>query len=285
MATLILVQGPTAVGKTAHAIQLAQQYHTPILSFDSRQFYSELNIGVARPSPEELAAAQHYFIACRSVTNPYNIYQYEQEALALLQQLFQTHPVVIAVGGSGLYADALEHGVSILPDPPAELRQHLQDQPLEVLQQQLLQLDPDYYHKVDLQNKVRIQRALEVSLMMHKPYSQVVQPRQAQRPFDIQRQVVQLPSEQLRERINRRVDLMMQQGLLNEVESVLPYRQINTLNTVGYRELFPIVSGEVSMSQLPDAVQRIKYNTWHYAKKQLTWLRRYATEFSPQIHN
>lgn len=272
---LILVQGPTAVGKTARAIELARELHTEILSFDSRQFYSELDIGVARPSEQELSMAKHHFIACRSVEHPYNIYDFSRDALALLQELFKTHPVVVAVGGSGLYADALTYGVALMPDPSPELRASLQQQPLESLQRQLQDLDPDYYAKVDLNNKVRIQRALEVTITTRQPYSQVLQQRMPPRPFSFTREIVSAEPSVLRDRINTRVDAMVAQGLLQEVESQLPHRHLNTLNTVGYRELFPIVSGEQPMSSLPAAIEQIKLNTWHYAKKQQTWLRKY----------
>ena len=273
MKRLIVIAGPTAVGKTAHAVQLAQQLQTEIVSCDSRQFYREMRIGVARPTDEELAAAPHHFIACRSVTESYNIFDYEQDALRVINRLFEAHDNVIAVGGSGLYIDALLHGVSPMPDPTPELRARLQQMPLEEKRAQLKMLDPEYYSRVDLRNPVRLQRALEVCMMTGRPYSEVIadQPR-TERLFETEVRVLSLLSSDLRQRIDRRVDMMMQEGLLDEVCTLLPYRELNTLNTVGYRELFPVLDGTTSLGE---AVAAIKLNTWHYARKQMTWMRRY----------
>lgn len=266
--------GPTAVGKTKEAIRLANVLSTEILSFDSRQFYEELNIGVARPSAEELAAARHHFIACRSVRQPYNIFQYEQDALALLDQLFAAHETVVAVGGSGLYAEALAQGVAVMPDPPAELRERLsrqlREEGVESLQCRVKELDPEYYERVDKHNGIRLQRALEVMLTTGRPYSEVVRDSRRERPFEIEYRIVEAEPDELRRRIDSRVDLMMDQGLLQEVESLIQYRGLNTLNTVGYKELFDYMDGTLS---LPDAVQQIKWHTWQYAKKQMTWLK------------
>lgn len=273
MKKLLVITGPTASGKTALAIQLARQRGTEIVSCDSRQFYRELDIGVARPSAEELAAAKHHFIACRSVTEPYNISEYEHDALAVIRRLFESRDEVIAVGGSGLYIDALRQGVTSMPDPTPELRQQLQQMPLEEKRAQLKLLDPDYYSRVDLCNPVRLQRALEVCLMTGRPYSRVIaDSKPTPREFDIEIKVVQRTPEELRERINRRVDMMMQAGLMEEVRRVLPFRELSTLRTVGYRELFPVIDG---LDTQAHAVEMIKLNTWHYAKKQMTWMRRY----------
>ena len=270
---LIVVAGPTAVGKTAHAVALARRLGTEIVSCDSRQFYRELRIGVARPSDEELAAVPHHFIACRSVTEPYNIYDYEHDAMAVIARLMETHDTVVAVGGSGLYIDALRATPAVLPSPSDELRARLQQMPLEEKRAQLRLLDPDYYARVDLRNPVRLQRALEVCLTAGRPYSEVIAGQQAApRPFAIEMQVLSMEPAALRERIDRRVDQMMADGLFDEVRSLLPYRHLNTLNTVGYRELFPVIDGHGS---LDEAVAQIKLNTWHYARKQLTWLKRY----------
>lgn len=218
--------------------------------------------------------ATHHFIACRSVTEPYNIYTYEQDAMQTLDRLFQVHDTVIAVGGSGLYIDALLKGFAPMPDPTPELRAQLQQMPLEEKRTQLKLLDPDYYGRVDLRNPVRLQRALEVCLMTGRPYSEIIASQQRQpRPFETEVRVLQMPSTELRERIDRRVDSMMNEGLLEEASSLFPYRHLNTLNTVGYRELFPVMDGE---AKLEEAVSAIKLNTWHYARKQLTWLRRYS---------
>ena len=279
MPKLVIVAGPTAVGKTALAVRLAREWQTEIVSCDSRQFYRELRIGVARPTADELAAAPHHFIACRSVDEPYNIYDYRQDALRLLRTLFRRHETVVAVGGSGLYIDALLHDVSPMPNPAPELRARLQQMPLEEKQRQLQQLDPDYYARVDRRNPVRLQRALEVCLTTGRPYSQVVsssaQPSAAAQEWTTEVRVLTMERDELRARIDRRVDCMMEEGLLDEVRSLLPRRHLSTLNTVGYRELFPVLDGTRG---LDDAVAEIKLNTWHYARKQLTWMRRYATD-------
>ena len=269
---LLIITGPTASGKTAEAVALARERNTEILSCDSRQFYREMRIGVARPTDDELAAATHHFIACRPVTEPYNISDYERDAMKVAQKLFaEGRDTVIVVGGSGLYVDALRQGVTAMPDPTPELRARLQQMPLEEKRAQLQLLDPDYYRRVDLRNPVRLQRALEVCYMTGRPYSQVLADhRPTPRPFDIEVRVVSVPD--LRDRIDRRVDQMMADGLLDEVQSLLPYRHLSTLRTVGYRELFPVLDGT---KKLEDAVAEIKLNTWHYARKQLTWCRRY----------
>ncbi len=292
--TLRLILGPTAAGKTAFAILLAKQLETEIVSCDSRQFYHELNIGVARPSPEELAEAPHHFIACRSVTDPYNVFSYEQEALSLLQDLFQTHDTVIAVGGSGLYIQALSQGIARLPDPDPDLRSQLQEklrnEGVESLRSMLRTLDPDYYNTVDLANGVRIQRALEVTLTAGKPYSLLINQPPQPRPFNIVPTVITHPRELLRQRIDRRVDLMMQSGLEDEARQLFPLRHLNTLNTVGYKEFFglweskgdsPFPLTAMQRNQIADA---IRLNTWHYAKKQLTWLNKYAPLLANDQH-
>ena len=273
MKKLLVIAGPTAVGKTAYAIRVAQELHTEIVSCDSRQFYREMRIGVARPSDEELAAVPHHFIACRSVTEPYNIYDYRQDALRVIDALLERHDVVVAVGGGGLYVDALLHEVAPMPNPTSELRARLQQMTLEEKRAQLRLLDPAYYARVDLRNPVRLQRALEVCIMSGRPYSEMIADRQeANTRWSTEVKVLGLDRDELRSRIDRRVDAMMQQGLLDEVRSLLPYRSLNTLNTVGYRELFPVVDGTAT---LDDAVNAIKLNTWHYARKQMTWFRRY----------
>lgn len=281
MKKLVVVVGPTASGKTTRAIELAKEYGTEIVSCDSRQFYSELNIGVARPSKEELDAAQHHFIACRSATEPYNVFTYEQEALSCLNKLFESHDIVVAVGGSGLYIDALCNGVAVLPDPSPELRKELQDklrnEGVESLRSMLKVLDPEYYNQVDLANGVRIQRALEVCLTAGKPYSQMIQQPRDTRPFEIEKVLITRERDELRSRINQRVDIMMAQGLEEEARQLFPLRHLNTLNTVGYKEFFAVWGkGDnnpllLSKSMREEVAEAIKLNTWHYAKKQITW--------------
>lgn len=282
---LIFILGPTASGKTAHAIELAQKLGTEIVSCDSRQFYKELNIGVARPTPNELATAKHHFIAYRSVKDPNNVFDYEQDALECLNTIYKTHDTAIAVGGSGLYIDALRKGMAVLPDPAPglreELQQKLKNEGVESLRTMLKLLDPEYYNQVDLANGVRIQRALEVCITSGKPYSQVVNQPLRPRPFDIETIVIEREREELRQRIDIRVDMMMEQGLEDEARSVFHLRNLNTLNTVGYKEFFNIWANGTTAFALTDMQRKeisdaIKLNTWHYAKKQLTWLKKNA---------
>lgn len=264
---------------------MAQQLHTEIVSCDSRQFYSELDIGVARPTPDELAAVPHHFIACRSITAPYNVFSYEQEAIACINRLFQSHDHVVAVGGSGLYIEALCNGIALLPDPDPSLRQRLQqqlkDEGVESLRAMLRTVDPDYYRQVDLANGVRIQRALEVSLTVGRPYSEVIRQPRKTRSFQVETVVINRSREELRQRIDSRVDLMMSQGLEDEARKLYPLRHLNTLNTVGYKEFFTLwdtIGNTTSLnaSQRTQVADAIRLNTWHYAKKQLTWLKKYA---------
>ena len=276
MKRLIVIVGPTAIGKTAAAIEVARQLQTEIVSCDSRQFYKELDIGVARPSPEELAAAKHHFIACRSVTEPYNAFDYEHDALNTLSTIFESHDTAVAVGGSGLYVDALCNGINLLPDPTPELRAELSQKiangHLDELLGELQRLDPEYYAIVDRQNPMRIQRALETIYTSGQPYSSLIGKKLPQRPFDIVKIGLQCERTELKERIYRRVDMMMGQGLLDEVHSLLPFRSLNTLNTVGYKEVFEYLDDRCTIGQ---ATTNIKNHTWQYAKKQLTWLKRY----------
>ena len=272
---LKVIEGPTASGKTALAIEWALRYGTEIVSADSRQFYKELNIGVARPSVQELAAAPHHFIACRSIFSYYSVSHYEQEALDLLNRLFERHDTVILAGGSGLYVNAVCHGIDQLPDPSPQLRQMLKEQEtregLESLQQKLKELDPVFYGQIDLQNPVRLRRALEVCLTTGKPYSSLRTNSKKTRPFLIERYVLTRPKEELHQRIEQRTDAMMQAGLLEEAKALYPHRELNALQTVGYRELFDYFDGKISLEQ---AVTDIKTNTRRYAKRQLTWLRK-----------
>lgn len=276
MKRLIVIVGPTAIGKTATAIEVAKALKTEIVSCDSRQFYKEMNIGVARPSPEELAAAKHHFIACRSAMQPYNVFDFEQDALAVLNNIFKSNDNAVAVGGSGLYIDALCQGINFMPDPTPELRNDLSSKiangQLSVLLDELQKLDPEYYAVVDRNNPIRIQRALEVIYTSGQKYSTFISKTLPAREFEILKIGLYCDREQLKDRIYRRVDQMMAMGLVDEVKSLLPFRNLNTLNTVGYKELFPYIDGQKS---LDTAVTEIKNHTWQYAKKQITWLKRY----------
>lgn len=274
---LILVAGPTAVGKTSFAIRLAKHYKTEILSADSRQFYGEMRIGTAFPEPEELAAVPHHFVGHLPIRETYNVARFEQEALELLDKLYQNHRVVILTGGSGLYLDAVCKGIDDLPDHDPELRERLKaeirEKGLEAFGRKLKKLDPEYYEVVDLQNPNRLMRAVEVCLQTGETYTSQRKNSAKQRPFNILKIGLELPREELFERIATRVDRMMERGLLEEVRSLLPYREYNALNTVGYKELFACLDGEVSLER---AVENIKTNTRRYAKRQLTWFKRDA---------
>ncbi|MBR3827220.1 MAG: tRNA (adenosine(37)-N6)-dimethylallyltransferase MiaA [Alistipes sp.] len=272
---LIVVVGPTGSGKTALAISLARHYRAPIISTDSRQFYRGLPIGTAQPTAEEQAAAQHYFIADRDVEEEFNCGKYEVEALALLERLFAENDYVIAVGGSGLYIQALCDGMDNLPEADAtlraSLRQRLDNDGLEALVDQLRCLDPDYAESVDIHNPSRVMRALEVCLTTGRPYSAQRHGIKAVRPFNIIKVGTDMPRDILYDRINRRVDIMVEDGLIEEARAMYPKRHLNALQTVGYRELFDYFDHKTT---LDEAIELIKRNSRHYAKRQLTWFRR-----------
>lgn len=273
--TLIVVVGPTGSGKTALSVALARHYHAPIISTDSRQFYRGLAIGTAQPTAEELSLAEHYFIADREVDDDFNCGRYEHEALARLDELFHKHNVVVAVGGSGLYIQALCEGMDNLPEADDELRnslkQRLKNEGIESLFEELSRLDPRYAEVVDRHNPARVMRALEVCLSSGRPYSEQRKGERRQRPFNIVKIGTDLPRDILYERINLRVDMMMRDGLEAEARAMLPKRHLNSLQTVGYRELFDYFDGRCS---LDDAIELIKRNSRRYAKRQLTWFRR-----------
>jgi len=273
--TLYILTGPTGVGKTAYTIELAQRWQVPIISADSRQFYREMRIGTAFPTEEELAAAQHFFVGMLSIHDYYNIYMYEQDVLKLLKELFQKYPVVIMTGGSPQYLDAVCHGVDEMPDPDPKLRQYVinlfNNNGVEALHAQLQLLDPEYATTVNPNDSKRIMRALEVSLQTGKPYSEHLHKKQVIRNFKIEKYYLNRPREVLFDRINRRVDKMMDDGLLEEAQSLLPYRDLNALNTVGYRELFDYFDGKCTLEQ---AITDIKTHTRRYAKRQITWFKR-----------
>ena len=274
---LIVVVGPTASGKTDLSIALARHYNAPIISTDSRQVYKGLPIGTAYPSEEQLQAVEHHFIAELELTEDFNCGQYEQRALERLDLLFKTHDTVVAVGGSGLYVRALCEGMDNLPQADAALRdtlaERLQNEGVEALAEQLKELDPEYYNIVDRQNPARVMRALEVCLTSGQKYSELRSGERKERDFQIVKVGVTMPREQLYDRVNRRVDMMVDAGLEAEARAVLPYRHCNSLRTVGYSEMFDYFDGTTTLDQ---AVELIKRNTRHYAKRQLTWFRRDA---------
>ncbi len=273
--TLIVIVGPTAVGKTAMAIEIARYFQTEILSADSRQFYKELHIGVASPTDDELKLAKHHFIGNLSISDNYNVSMYETEALLCLDQIFRNKNTAVLVGGSGLYINAVCKGIDELPDPEESLREEIKEnfekQGIEYLRNQLKILDPEYYNQVDLANPKRLMRAIEVCLTTGKTYSSLRVNQQKPRNFNIIKIGLNLTREILYVRINKRVDNMLEEGLLAEAESFFSYRQLNALNTVGYKELYEYMDAKVS---LEFAIEKIKINSRRYAKRQLTWFNR-----------
>ena len=272
---LITVIGPTAIGKTALAVSLAKHFETEIISSDSRQFYKEMSIGTAVPTTQEKQEIPHHFIQHISISTTYSVGDFEGEALQTINALFRTHNTLILVGGSGLYTDAILKGLDtfpeVLPGIREELNQTLEQKGLKALQAQLEELDPDYYQIVDILNPHRLIRALEVCISSGKPYSSFLGQPKATRPF--KSLVIGLKAERdvLYQRINKRVDQMMANGLLEEVEKLLPFKDYNALQTVGYQELFAFLEGKCS---LETAVEEIKKNTRRFAKRQLTWYRK-----------
>jgi len=273
---LIVIAGPTAVGKTSYAIDLAIKHNTEILSTDSRQFYREMKIGTAAPTKEELAAAKHHFIGNLSIHDYYNVSLFEQEALVLINELFKTKDTVIAVGGSGLYIDALCYGIDDLPDANKDTRNDIIEKynklGISYLQEEVKRLDPEFFNIVDTKNHKRLQRALEVIYATGKTYTSQRTQQRKERPFTIEKYVLNMPREILYERINRRVDIMVNDGLEAEAKSLYKYKELNALNTVGYKEFFEFFDGKISREQ---AIIDIKTHSRRYAKRQVTWLKRY----------
>jgi len=272
---LINIVGPTAIGKTSLAIQLANKFNTEIISADSRQFYKEMHIGTAVPSAEELQAAKHHFIQHISIEDNYNVGDFESDAIKKLDELFKNNKIVIMVGGSGLYTKSVLEGLDYFPEVSLEIRQELnlklEKEGLDSLQQQLHKLDPDYYKIVDLENPHRVIRALEVCISSGKPYSSFLNQPKQERNFTAISIGLSAKREIIYDRINRRVDLMIAEGLLDEAKALFPKRELNALNTVGYKELFSYLEGKDS---LETAVSEIKKNTRRFAKRQLTWFRK-----------
>lgn len=272
---LILIAGPTGVGKTALSIAIAKIYQCPIISADSRQFFKEMNIGTAKPTIDEMQGITHYFINSHSITDDYNVGKYETEAIALLENLFQTNEKLILTGGSGLYIDAVCKGFDDLPEADEKIRNKinliLKTEGIDGLQKLLKELDINYYNKVDLQNPQRLCRALEVCLTSGKTYSEFRKGKEKKRNFKPIKIGINTSREKLYNRINQRVDEMMAKGLLKEVQSLISYKHLNALQTVGYKELFDHL--EIN-SDLKSAIDLIKQNTRKYAKRQLTWFNR-----------
>lgn len=273
--TLIVVVGPTGSGKSALAVELAKHYGAPIISTDSRQVYRGLPIGTAQPTADELAAAKHYFIADREVEDNFNCGRYETEALALLEELFRDNRYVVAVGGSGLYVKALCEGMDSLPEADDAVREmlksRLESEGVGSLVEELRRLDPKYAEEVDLCNPARVMRALEVCLTTGKPYSEQRSGTVAERWFNIVKIGTDMPRDVLYERIDRRVDMMVDEGLVEEARAMYPKRALNSLQTVGYREMFDYFDGTISLAE---AIELVKRNSRRYAKRQLTWFRR-----------
>ena len=276
--TLVVITGPTGIGKTEVSIKVAQHFNAEIVSADSRQIFKELNIGTAVPSAEELAAVPHHFIQSHSVEENYNASRYETEALELINKLFQQKDVLLLVGGSMLYIDAICKGIDIMPDADPEIRaslkKQLEDEGLESLRLQLKTLDPEYYKKVDLKNPNRIIHALEISIQTGKPYSSFRSDTPKERPFKIIKIALNCDRQVLHNRINLRVNKMMEAGLEEEARSVFHKKHLNSLNTVGYQELFAYFNDEISREK---AIELIKRNSRRYARKQITWFRRDET--------
>ncbi|MHC5309231.1 tRNA (adenosine(37)-N6)-dimethylallyltransferase MiaA [Myroides sp. LJL116] len=277
---LIVVIGPTAIGKTALAIDIAKHFKCEIVSCDSRQFYKEMRIGTAVPSPEELSQAPHHFIQNKSIDQSYSVGDFEREALETLEVLFKKNPIQVMVGGSGLYVNAVLEGLDDFPDIDPSIReslnQELIDKGLPFLQEKLKQLDPIHYQKVALDNPQRVIRALEICLGTNQPYSSFLNKKQGKRNFTPIIIGLSADRQIMYDRINLRVDKMMQEGLLKEASDLFEYRSNNALQTVGYREIFNFLEGQCDLNK---AIEDIKTNTRRFAKRQITWFKR-----TPEVH-
>lgn len=275
MNTLLVILGPTGVGKTELSLRVAEHLGSPILSCDSRQIYREIPIGTAAPTAAEQARVKHYFVGTRSLEDDYNAGQYERDALALLEELFKTHEVVVMTGGSMLYADAVCKGLDDLPSVPSLLRASVRNEyeanGLEWLQSEVQRLDPVYWEEVDQNNPARLMHCVELCLTTGKAYSELRTKTQKVRPFRIIKVGIERPRAELYARIDERVKEMMAAGLLEEARRVYPKRALNSLQTVGYRELFAYMDGDYDIDR---AIALIQQNTRHYAKRQMTWFRR-----------
>lgn len=273
--SLIIIAGPTAVGKTDLSVRLAKHFSTEIISSDSRQFYREMVTGTAKPTAQQLSDVKHHFINTLSVKEDYNAGRFEADCIPLIEKLFIKHDQLIMTGGSGLYMSAVLHGVDNLPKADNELRKSLKEQfaakGIESLQRQLKQLDPEYFAKADQLNPLRLMRAIEVCTLTGKKYSSLLGKRKVKRNFDTILIGLQLKREALYARINARVDQMIQAGLVDEVKGILHFKDCNAMQTVGYRELIQYFEGTIT---LEEAIELIKKNTRNYAKRQMTWFRK-----------
>ncbi|MGN6616328.1 MAG: tRNA (adenosine(37)-N6)-dimethylallyltransferase MiaA [Ilyomonas sp.] len=282
--SVIIITGPTATGKTALSIQLAKELETSIISADSRQCYKELDIGVAKPTKEELAVVKHYFINSHSITEDVNAVTFEQYALSAVDEIFKENNVAVMVGGTGLYIQAFCEGLDEIPYIPQDIRREVIKQyetyGLAFLQEELKEKNPAFWMKAEQQNPQRLIRALEVLYATGRSITDFRKNKTTERDFNIIKIGLQLSKEELHSNINNRVDLMMQSGLLNEVKALLPYRNYNALQTVGYKELFSYFDGNITLNE---AIEEIKKNTRQYAKRQITWFKKDAgiTWFNP----
>ena len=274
--TLIYIAGPTGVGKTKTSIALAKAFGTEIISCDSRQFYKEMKIGTAVPTKGELSDVKHHFIQSKSINSPYTVADFEKEALNTIENIFKEKNTLIMVGGSGMYADAVMFGMDKFPEIPQEIRSQLkvfnETHGIKGLNQLLKERDPKYYNQVDLKNPVRLLRALEVSIASNKPYSSFLGQEREPRSFISKMIILHCPRTILYDKINKRIDQMMESGLENEVRSLIPYKRSLALQTVGYKELFPYFEGDCTIEE---AIEEVKKNTRRYAKRQITWFKKY----------
>lgn len=271
---LLVIVGPTAIGKTALAIQLANHFNAEIISADSRQFFKEMSIGTAKPTKKELAEAKHHFVDFISIKEKYTAGQFENEAIEKLKELFKSSNIAIMVGGSGLYVDAVCNGIDEIPANEhirSQLNTELEEKGLAPLQEELKKVDPEIWETINLQNPQRLVRALEVYRTSGKPYSSFRKQQPKEREFKIIKIGLNTEREIVYERINQRVDLMLEAGLLEEVKSLIPFKKLNALNTVGYKEFFSYFDNEITFEE---ATELLKKNTRNFAKRQLTWFRK-----------
>ena len=273
---LIYIAGPTGVGKTDLSIEIAKKFNTDIVSCDSRQFYKELKIGTSPPSYSQLKEVKHHFIQHKSIHDVYNVGKYEKDAIIVINDLFKDKDNLILVGGSGLYADSIMFGIDDFPDVPLNMRNNIianfKSEGLEVIQNKLKKLDPEYYEEVDLSNINRIIRALEVIELTGEKFSSLRTKKEKQRVFKSHVLIIETDREKLYKRINNRVDIMIKKGLEEEAFKLKDFKELNTLNTVGYKEFFNYFDDKLTYTQ---AVEKIKQNTRNYAKRQITWLKKY----------